>query len=182
MNEVDVPVRPNASAEFLAGLIPQIHDAVRFAEAKNAMMVTLTSAGVFGSVTLLCQANLPRPMDLALLACLPLLLSAGTLALLSFLPRLEGISGGRKRPTAPSLCFFGAIARFEPEYYLQLVAERFQEKTAERDPLCRDYAAQAVINSRIAMRKLLLFRLSVVICLVCLYAFAIAFLFGRLGY
>ena len=150
----------------LSELLARVIDWLKFAEAKNTGSVGLSSTGLGVIVTFLV-AGPPIP-DLAGVG-----LGVGAVALMlslmltvaSFLPSTDlekHLVGDRERPTPrDNLLYYGHLARYEPRALVEAIAEMYFEQEGEAyapSKLAIDLAAQIVINSRITVRKLALYR------------------------
>ncbi|MFC0340546.1 Pycsar system effector family protein [Paracoccus niistensis] len=132
-------------------------DFTKFAEAKNAALLTFASAWVIASVTLLNGSNpLAREWRVAFMAALPFFASA---ALCSFLPKTN-ILGFHKNPDRERvMLFFGDAAAFSLESFRDRIRDRYyppEGETTTRNYL-DDLSTQTNINSQIALRKFKLF-------------------------
>ena len=138
-------------------------DLMKFAETKNAALLTFCSAWMFGSVNILISSkSLPAHFLVALKWALPLFVLAGLICIASFLPRLNpGRFYRKKQPKGLNLLFFGDIAMF-PVSKASMELERYRPGPGRSasDAYLEDMAAQIAINSQIASRKYLMFNLS----------------------
>jgi hypothetical protein len=75
--------------------------------------------------------------------------------------------GERERPSQrDNLLYYGHLARYEPRALVEATAEMYFEQEREAyapSKLAIDLAAQIVTNSRITMRKLALYRYSLLL-------------------
>ena len=158
-------------AARLIDLLSRAIDWLKFAEAKNTGAVGLSSTGLGVIVTFLV-AGPPVP-DIAGaglgIGAVTLMLSL-MLAVASFLPstNLEKHLMGEKIDPGPgdNLIYYGHIARYEPRALVSAIAEHYfglsgEEATPTRYAL--DLAGQIVTNARITVRKLELFRYSLLL-------------------
>ncbi|PYE92093.1 hypothetical protein C8J35_1308 [Rhizobium sp. PP-F2F-G38] len=132
----------------------QMIDFVKFAEIKNAALLTFTSIWI-GSIIgfLRAQTSLPLGYDTAFLFALPFLCCAALLSLKSFLPRLlhhhhKSLDGAR------NLLFFGDIARIEVEQYGQRARERYYplEGASFNERYLNDLTVQIAVQAHIVCR------------------------------
>ena len=155
----------------LSDLLGRVIDWLKFAEAKNTGAVGLSSTGLGVIVTFLV-AGPPIP-DLAGvglgIGAVALMVSL-MLAVASFLPSTnleKHLVGARDQPGAgDNLLFYGHLARYEPRGLTRAIAELyFEHEGAEFAPskLAIDLAGQIVTNSRITVRKLALFKYSLLL-------------------
>ena len=92
------------------------------------------------------------------------------LTVASFLPSTnleKHLVGERERPTTrDNLLYYGHLARYEPRALVEAIAEMYFEQEGETytpSKLAIDLAAQIVTNARITVRKLALFRYSLLL-------------------
>lgn len=93
-------------------------DFLKFAEAKNAALLAIASAWVVAIINLLCGGKtIPDSLSVnilsVLVSVLVLALSAGILAMISFMPRLDlpaFLGGKRAGPHTKNLLYYGDIA------------------------------------------------------------------------
>ena len=92
------------------------------------------------------------------------------LAVASFLPSTnleKHLLGERAKPSATdNLLFYGHLARYEPRALAMAVAEHYFDAAGEQaapSKLAVDLAGQIVTNARITVRKLDLFRYSLLL-------------------
>jgi Family of unknown function (DUF5706) len=155
----------------LSELLGRVIDWLKFAEAKNTGSVGLSSTGLGVIVTFLVAG--PSITALAGIG-----LGVGALALMfsllltvaSFLPSTnleKHLVGERERPTSrDNLLYYGHLARYEPRALAEAVAEMYFDQERETyipSKLAVDLAAQIVTNARITVRKLALFRFSLLL-------------------
>jgi hypothetical protein len=155
----------------LATLLDRVIDWLKFAEAKNTGAVGLSSTGLGVIVTFLV-AGPPIP-DLAGvglgIGAVTLMVSL-MLAVASFLPTTnleKQLVGERDQPSqADNLLFYGHLARYEPKALTRAIAEMYFEHEGEGyapSKLAIDLAGQVVTNARITVRKLALFKYSLLL-------------------
>lgn len=155
----------------LTDLLGRVIDWLKFAETKNTGAVGLSSTGLGVIVTFLVAGPpVPTPAGAGLgIGALALMLSL-MLAVASFLPTTnleQQLRGHRDRPGAhDNLLFYGHLARYEPRALVTAIADRYLEQpTDEFQPskLAIDLAGQVVTNARITVRKLDLFKYSLLL-------------------
>ncbi|HEX2281688.1 MAG TPA: Pycsar system effector family protein [Thermomicrobiales bacterium] len=155
----------------LSELLTRVIDWLKFAEAKNTNAVGLSSTGLGVIVTFLVAGPAIPPLAGvglgigALALMLSLMLTVG-----SFLPSTnleKHLIGERERPSQrDNLLYYGHLARYEPRALVEATAEMYFEQEREAyapSKLAVDLAAQIVTNSRITMRKLALYRYSLLL-------------------
>ena len=155
----------------LSKLLDRVVDWLQFAESKNTGGIGLTATALSVIVSFaLFGPTLPTlgrvGLGIGALALMPSLL----LTVASFLPSTDlekHLVGERQRPTArDNLLYYGHLARYEPRALVEAIAELYfaQETTAYTpSKLDIDLAAQIVTNARITVRKLALYRYSLLL-------------------
>lgn len=147
-------------------------DFVKFAEAKNASLITFCSIWI-GSILTILRFNqaLPLGYEFYLPIVLPLFMIATIIALSAFFPRL--LHHFHKSGDGPkNLLFFGDIATFAPAAYAARLRERYlppQDEAYARSYL-DDLEIQIAVHGAIAARKFRRFNCA---ALVVMAAFAI---------
>lgn len=159
------PTQADTEARLLR-LLDLTNDWLRYAEAKNGVMIGLTSAGAVGTLAALGQVTGGDLRSVALVFLIvgeAALLPELGLALRSFLPTTDlarWVTGRRGRPAAEdNLYFYGHVAKYSPRHLAEAVARRYEGATRD-EPLgeaALDLAAQVVTNARITLWKLRLF-------------------------
>ena len=155
----------------LSDLLVRVIDWLKFAETKNTSAVGLSSTGLGVIVTFLV-AGPPIPVAAGVglgVGAITLMISL-MLAVASFLPstNLEKVLvGGRERPKpTDNLLFYGHLARYEPRSLALAIAEHYYDQPEENVPpskFAMDLAGQIVTNARITVRKLALFKYSLLL-------------------
>ena len=155
----------------LSELLTRVIDWLKFAEAKNTGSVGLASTGLGVIVTFLVAGpSIPTLAGVGLgVGALALMLSL-MLTVASFLPSTnleKHLIGERERPTPrDNLLYYGHLARYEPRALVEAIAEMYYEQGSEAytpNKLAIDLAAQIVTNARITVRKLTLYRYSLLL-------------------
>lgn len=130
-------------------------DFVKFAEAKNAALVTFCSFWV-GSILTVLRFNqtLPLAYENYLTFALPILIVAALVSLAAFFPRL--LHHFHKRGDGPrNLLFFGDVASFTAAAYGARLRERYYppEGAAYTNSYLDDLEVQIAVQAAIAHRK-----------------------------
>jgi hypothetical protein len=155
----------------LATLLDRVIDWLKFAEAKNTGAVGLSSTGLGVIVTFLVAGPpIPDSAGVGLgIGAVALMLSL-MLAVASFLPTTnleKQLVGERDQPSqADNLLFYGHLARYEPRALTRAIAAMYFEYEGEGyapSKLAIDLAGQVVTNARITVRKLALFKYSLLL-------------------
>jgi pycsar effector protein len=159
----------DATESRLLELLKLVNDWLKFAEAKNVGIVGLASGAM--SVLLVALGFL-REAGLTLIPSLFIAAGAACLAIslligvYSFFPATAMPQWMRMRLDPPhaddNLYFFGHAAKYDPAALAVAVARRY-DRAAEPivHELHTDLAAQLIVNARITLQKLRLFRWSV---------------------
>ena len=155
----------------LSELLSRVIDWLKFAEAKNTGAVGLTSTGLGVIVTFLVAGPpIPTVAGVGLAIGAVALMLSLLLTVASFLPSTnleKHLVGDRERPTTrDNLLFYGHLARYEPRALVEAIAEMYFDQAGETyvpSKLDIDLAAQIVTNARITVRKLSLFRYSLLL-------------------
>jgi hypothetical protein len=154
---------------ILSGSLSRTVDFVKFAEAKNAALLTFASAWALAITSILATNRQLANAEIGALALSRVLFVLTVLvAALSFLPKLRPESFHRNPDKPKNLLFYGDIALFEfetfktrlPAAYLidgnLLAGERYLD----------DLTAQIWINSKIARRKFTVFNFGAIFAFV----------------
>jgi hypothetical protein len=137
---------------------------VRFAETKNAALLSANAATLFA---VLQAINRTPPMGVWLHRYLLVLATASMLSLivvlLSFLPvtQIPWLSRPPKRRPEPNLLFFGDIQRLDGSAYLTDLILATENGQVRWTPFHRMHADQLVVNARIASRKFTYFKVGI---------------------
>ena len=151
---------------MLSSSLSRALDFLKFAETKNAALLTFASAWALAITNILANSQQLADMDKSALA-----ISRGlfVIALLvcawSFLPKLRPEMFHRDPSRPKNLLFYGDVALFGLEAFKnQFRASYFiQGNLLAGDRYIDDLAAQVWINSKIARRKLSLFNLGAIV-------------------
>ncbi|TYP68693.1 hypothetical protein A9A71_1034 [Stutzerimonas stutzeri] len=147
-----------AYERLLTSSLARVIDFTKFAEAKNAALLTFASAWIIASVNFLNGTTTPG-WRLAVMAALPFFASSALVALFSFLPKTNPFGFHKDPERERVLLFYGDAAAFSPESFRDRIRDRYyppEEQTATRNYL-DDLSTQTNINSQIALRKFKLF-------------------------
>lgn len=154
----------NQLSEQLRRLLSDVNDWLRFAESKNAVIIGLNGAAIFGLLStfprMFVRTGLVSQLAIWSIAMLSL---STVVSLLSFLPRLEltQIYKSSRKGTSLNLLYFGSIAALEPDDLISGLSATDELHTRAPSKLDWQYAQQIVNNSRIAVTKYRLFTLAV---------------------
>jgi hypothetical protein len=148
--------------DALSGTLSRTIDFLKFAETKNAALLTFSSAWLLALTNLLTGDRLahhgPRT---AIAVSLLLFAVAALVALYSFLPKLKLAAIQRDPERQKSLLFFGDISEFDATTYATRFSERYASnpEQAISDDYLKDLAVQVAANSLITLRKFNLFNI-----------------------
>lgn len=141
---------------------------MKFAEAKNAALLTFCSVWIGSIVAMLRTGqNLPLGFDTALTVVLPMLFVAAAIALGSFLPRrLRHFFKPSDRDDR-NLLYFGDVAGLKTEAFAERLRERYHppDGAAYSERYLDDLAVQIWVHSRIADAKFKAFNAAAIIAL-----------------
>ena len=159
--------------EKLLVIFQNVNEWLKFAEAKNAVLLAFSGTGITATVTLLATIqNLPGSLKIGVLVTTGLLYVCAFLCALSFLPstNLEKILWNRSRafssmqpkPDDDNFYYFGHLKKYGAVELLDAVNRLYLNGTIStpygKEP--HDLATQIILNSGIAFRKYRLFTYS----------------------
>lgn len=156
------------SAKLLV-IFQNVNDWLKFAEAKNAVLLAFSGAGMTAALTVLATAqNLPRSLQVGLILTTVALNICTLVCGISFLPEtnLEKLRWSRTKyssktsiQSTDNLYYFGDLRKYKKTELLDsLNAQYFNLKiTPPYSKECEDLAVQITINSEIAFVKYKLF-------------------------
>lgn len=150
-------------------ILSSVNDWLRFAESKNAALLVANSAVIFGVLRVLKGSTPLRDgLMLYLYFSLSLLVLSGALCFLSFIPQLEipWLASQRQTTDDDNLVFYAEIADYSPQDLLKALYRKSNLELDDPAPLEEDYAAQIVVNSRIAVRKYRFFSAAIWLALI----------------
>jgi hypothetical protein len=157
----------------LLRLLTMVNDWLKYAEAKNSLVVGLSSAGLFGSLTAVPDtiegsSHHDAALSMLLAGVIALIISL-SLSLMSFMPRTNLTKWLARRQGSPTkddnLYYYGHLAKYIPRNLAQALERRYEPRTGrgsrdDPDDLSDgevEIAEQIVINARITLWKLGLF-------------------------
>ncbi len=160
----------------LTSCLARVVDFLKFAEAKNAALLTFASAWILASVNLLNGSNaLTVQWRFGFTIALPLFAIAALLGLYSFLPKTLLNRFHRDPEQAKALLYFGDAATFAPAAYKERIRERYYPP--ENESVTRNYlddlSIQIAVNSQITTRKLKIFNIGAMFVVVALLILAV---------
>jgi hypothetical protein len=151
----------------LIAIFQNVNDWLKFAEAKNGILLAFSGAAITATITILSAAqNLPNSLKIGLLLTTILLSICALVCSLSFLPKtnLERVLGLRRNlnPTNPdkdNFWFFGHLQKYKPIELLDALNNHYFDSKLNT-PYKKEYqdiAAQITINAEIAFLKFRVF-------------------------
>jgi hypothetical protein len=149
-----------ALEKVLPGTLSRTIDFLKFAETKNAALLTFASAWLLALANVLANYHgLLQSIRVAVAVSLFFFALAALVALYSFLPKLKLSVFHRDPSRAKSLLYFGDIAEFEATAYSKRFRERYAGHTEQTisDEYLDDLAVQVLANSQITLRKFNIF-------------------------
>lgn len=155
----------------LLDMLARVIDWLKFAEAKNTAAVGLSSTGLGVIVTFLVAGPpVPEIAGAGLALGAVILMVSLLLAVGSFLPSIDlekHLLGAHDEPSpADNLQFYGHLARYEPGGLARAIARHYyalEGESAAPSKFALDVAGQIVTNARITVRKLTLFKYSLLL-------------------
>jgi hypothetical protein len=134
-------------------------DLVKFAEAKNAALLTFCSVWM-GSIIAMLRSSDEPPIEYraAFLVVLPILAVAAVISITSFLPKLLR-HVHRIEEGSTNLLYFGDIARLGTEKYGEAARKRYlpSDNQSATEEYLSDLALQIAVQACIADRKFKIF-------------------------
>ena len=162
---------------ILSASLARVVDFLKFAETKNAALLTFASAWTLALISLLTGDHAPAGILGAAFWLALILFSAGAaVAVVSFLPKLRLHDLHRDPEQPKNLLYFGHVAKFDTAVFQTRVRERYlaQEEQAITDEYLDDLTIQISANSKIARRKFVIFDVGAALILIALLALALA--------
>ncbi|MCP1843659.1 hypothetical protein ACVIHI_003422 [Bradyrhizobium sp. USDA 4524] len=151
-----------AFEKILSTQLGRTIDFVKFAETKNAALLTFSSAWILGAINLLTgKASLSPGYNIAFCVALPLFAIGGLVCILSFVPQVLA-RFFQSDDDSVSLLYWGHIAQIPVARYHDRVTERYKPNEGHSvtarylDDLC----VQISVNARIATRKFTMFNIA----------------------
>lgn len=162
---------PDPLEERLLDLLKLVNEWLRYAETKNVQIVGLASGAislVLIALGFLREEGLTTFSGIALTAGAVLLALSLLVGVYSFLPATAQPRWMRRQVGAPhpddNLYFFGDLGKYPPPELAEAIARRYgRVESPAVHAAHADVAAQLVVNARITMQKLKLFRWAVVL-------------------
>jgi hypothetical protein len=157
------PSKP-ALEDVLVAALARTIDWLKYAETKNAAMLTLSSVWVLATANLLLKDDpaLPDPLYLGTVLAMPFFAVSLLGSLVSFLPQtvlahVLKLDEDLPFSEQPNLLFFAHVAQLPPSRIYDEMSVRYAPGSSINEPYARDLVVQIHANSRIALRKFKLF-------------------------
>ena len=159
----------NDFAAKLITIFQNVNDWLKFAEAKNAVLLAFSGAGVTATITLLATAqNLPNSLSVGLLITTSLLCICALICSFSFLSktnldlllqRSNRTSSNSRHQRRNNLYYFGDLRKYSSNELLNELNSHYFDKNSNQlyTKECEDLATQIIINSKITLVKFNLF-------------------------
>lgn len=165
-----------AYERLLSQTLARVIEFLKFAEAKNAALVTFGSAWAVGCINLLSRDVALSPLWQTCLSIgAALFLAAAMTALSSFIPKLSLEVFHKDPEQLKSLLYFDHIATFAPAAFRDRIRERYyppKDDTASSRYL-DDLSIQIAVNSSIAKTKFHRFNVGIWLALLGIVAVAV---------
>ncbi len=152
----------------LIAIFQNVNEWLKFAEAKNGILLAFSGAAITATITILSTAqSLPNSLKIGLLLTTIILCICALVCSISFLPRtnLERVLGLRRNlnPTIPdkdNFWFFGHLQKYQPIELLEALNKHYFDSKLNNTPYKKEYqdiAAQITINAEITFLKFRIF-------------------------
>jgi hypothetical protein len=153
----------DAFEKILSANLARVVDLIKFAETKNAALLTFSAFWILALINLLASGRaLPDGFPEAFLFALPLFAISAFVCVLAFLPKIDLQHRHIANESYKNLLFFSDIAQVAlADYEAAARARYFPESRASGGApgptYIRDLAREVAVNARIADRKFRLF-------------------------
>jgi hypothetical protein len=158
-----------------------VNEWLKFAEAKNGVLLAFSGAAITATITLLATAqNIPNSLNFGLLLTTILLCICALICSLSFLPKtnLDDLLWLRDRrnkksnsqdPIEDNFWYFGHLQKYKPDELLEVLNKPYFNSKLDIAKLAdkkeykeyKDIAAQITINAEIAFLKFEVFKYAI---------------------
>jgi len=161
MGSVMTNTHDESLEKILASNLVRVIDFIKFAETKNAALLTFASAWTLGLANFALSRDRPMPPDFqaCIFISLMLFLLSALTSITSFLPKIKLQAFHSAGSGGENLLFFGDISTVAPEEFEHVITQRY--KPTKNDSITtvymRDLCIQVSVNSQIAQRKFVLF-------------------------
>ena len=140
--------------DLFADVLNRTNDWLKFAEAKNGLLVAGTTSFALAGLRLLLMPDLSFGVKVYLYQMIAFATVGGTIGLISFLPSLgyNTIIIGSAVAKHDNLLFYGHLAHVRPHKLAESLRSSVSPHMDE-EPIHKEFAEQIIINSRIALVK-----------------------------
>ncbi|MFN7381985.1 MAG: hypothetical protein ACK5RY_07660 [Dolichospermum sp.] len=165
----------------LLAIFQNVNEWLKFAEAKNGVLLAFSGAAITATITLLATAqNIPNSLNFGLLLTTILLCICALICSLSFLPKtnLDDLLWLRDRrnkksnsqdPIEDNFWYFGHLQKYKPDELLEVLNKPYFNSKLDIAKLAdkkeykeyKDIAAQITINAEIAFLKFEVFKYAI---------------------
>jgi hypothetical protein len=165
----------------LLAIFQNVNEWLKFAEAKNGVLLAFSGAAITATITLLATAqNIPNSLNFGLLLTTILLCICALICSLSFLPKtnLDDLLWLRDRrnkksnsqdPIEDNFWYFGHLQKYKPDELLEGLNKPYFNSKLDIAKLAdkkeykeyKDIAAQITINAEIAFLKFEVFKYAI---------------------
>lgn len=146
--------------KLMSANLARVVDFIKFAETKNAALLTFCSAWILASMNLISSGkSVPQFVTSGLKLALPFFTIAACISIASFIPKLSIREVLKSKEPGNNLLYFGDVAQTPIDDFRRRTRERYAP-TGDRsitDEYMDDLSVQIAVNSRIAARKMRLF-------------------------
>lgn len=158
---------------------------LKFAEAKNGILLTVIGVFLFGLLRLLSsELEWILPLENTLLLVILILSSNLIVVLISYFPMLNIMKKSKKNMvhSERNLIFYKDIALFTKEEYIETLEKKYNIKvTKQEEPFIKDQIDQIIALSQIAVQKYMFFRIGVTLIVVSVVIVLIKIFYTYLG-
>lgn len=168
--------------ELLKDLYKDISDWLKFAEAKNAALLTFNGVLIFGLLKIDLSGNLIF-LSKTISLCAMILCVNIAIILSSFLPsllqdkKILSIDTSHLRNINKNYLFYGNLKGINIDDFINIIKERYSIEADENDNYIKDLCHQILSVSTIAIKKYNIFKLSICITLLVFFIIFIRVLF-----
>ena len=153
-----------AYEKVLSSTLARVIDFVKFAEAKNAALLTFASAWILASINFMYGASKISDPHLiwAFNWALPLFTIGAIISFVTFLPEISLDQFHKDPEKRKSLLFFGDAATFSPAIYKERLEEFYLPGDGHwaTQKYLEDLSIQINVNSKIAVKKFRFFKVA----------------------
>jgi len=152
--------------DILKDIFENVNNLLKFAEAKNGIIIALNATVIFGIFKLgVLSLDTSSILNWYLYITIFMLLTSLIIALLSFVPKLKYPYLSFEKPLeTDNLLYFGDIAKYTPTQYKKHCEKIIKLDDKDYQNNCKltdDYINQIVINSKITFIKFKQFEIAI---------------------